>query len=460
LYKFATHYHKHFFQTSHRCNNIGGRYVKTFFILQKHRSIFLAALFLASIRLIFFLATMIWPIQNEAGVPVSPLVQSGTDLHYYKSVAVRLEETDALAVAGLYLRFYQDLRLPNYLAVGAQAALTDIRVQATGLLEYVNVGPAFPKLISLFDYRPDNTLALATAFLVIGMVAGIAWISWLHAAGTPTIWLFFFALLPSPNYFSISLGTDLPFMLATGLFFWSYRDDRWSKLNVPVWFGAIVLMALLRPTALSVLAFVFIDLCLMRKAPIAIGARAAIALAVLGLLTITLAYYLPHGVHVIGSSSKLKYFGVMVSEYYGGLFPAFPAWLDKSLSAFLLIGAKVLYFVGLRPSFGGTETWLVLLRSAPGLVLLPGLAWGLIMSGWRMRLFLVLFLVPIIAGPAQDRYSLPIQPILLFYCACAYSRAIAALFPQIQQASKDGPNFFNTWITPSLVKMTAGLKLP
>jgi len=434
--------------------------VKVFLIRKEFQAVFLVLLFLVVVRLAFFTATMIWPIPNEAGAPVSPLAQSGADLHYYKSVAVRLEESNAVDIARLYLQFYQNMSLPDVSVMGAQAALLDIRVQATRLLEYVNVGPAFPILLGLFDYGPDNTLTVAIVFLIISIVAGIVWVSWLYAVGMPTIWLIFSALLPGPLYFSISLSTDLPFMVATGIFFWSYMGSRWSNLNVLIWFSAIILMVLLRPTALSILAFVFIDLCLLQKSPIAVRTRLAMCFAVLGLLALTLAFYLPHGVHVIDGTSGMLYFGVFISDYQNGLFPGLPVWLDKSTSLLLLISAKVLYFVGLRPSFGGTETWLVLLRAAPGLLLLPGLIWGLFMADWRMRLFLLLFLSPIIAGPAQDRYSLPIQPILLYYCACAYSRAIMALFSQTLQTSKKGSDFFNTWIRPSLIKTTIRLNPP
>ena len=434
--------------------------VKILLIPKEHRSIFLIVLFATVVRLAFFSATIIWPIPNEAGAPVSPLVQSGSDLHYYKSVAVRLQETDALSIAGRYLQFYQEIRLPDFSAVGVQAALLDLRIQATKLLEYLNVGPAFPILLGLFDFKADNTLPVAIVFLIIGIATSIIWIAWLHGRGMPTIWLVLFAFLPGPLYFSIALSTDLPFMFVTGIFFWSYMDNRQSKANILLWFSAIVLMALLRPTALSILAFVVIDLCLLRKSQISLGARLTMGLSVIGLLAITLAYYLPHGIHVVGGTTQLQYFGVTISEYYSGLFAIFPEWIDKILSVLLLVGAKILYFVGLRPSFGNTETWLVLLRSAPGVVLLPGLAWGLIMTGWRMRLFLLLFLFPILAGPAQDRYSLPIQPILFYYCACAYSHVITRFFPDFLPSSKKGSNIFDTWIELSIVKITSRLKLP
>jgi len=425
---------------------------------KSHRSILLAVFFLAIARVGFFSATIIWPISNEAGLPVSPLAWSGTDLHYYNAVGVRWAKTSILAVGDLYWQFYQNLRIPDISDVGVHAAMSEIKKQV-GLLEldYFSLGPAFPALLILWDYGPGNTLPLAIFFLFLGISGGIVWIFWLRAAGLPTIWVILFCLLPGPIYFTISLGTDLPFLLAMGLFFCAYSGDRWKPANFFVWFGAILLMAMMRPTALSVLAFVVVDLCLQRNPPIAFGIRSTVSAAFLGLFLLTFAYYFPHGVHVIGGTSQLPYFGITAGEFYGGLYPGLPDWLDKGASLLLLIGAKILYFVGIRPSFGNTETWLVLIRTAPGLVLLPGLVWGLIFSGWRVRLFLVLFMLPNVVGPAQDRYSVPIQPLLLFYCACAYSRAMANLFETVNSPSKMRSAIFTNWVKPSLVKPNARL---
>jgi len=424
---------------------------------KSHRSILLAALFLAIVRVGFFSATIIWPIPNEVSQPVSPLFESGTDLHYYQNMAIRLAEIDVLTIFDQYRKFYGNLRIPDISTIGAHATLTEMRQQATGHLEYLNVGPAFPLLLLVTNYGPGNTLPLAIFFLILSLIGGAVWLFWLRAAGVPLFWLILFGLLPGPLYFTISLGTDLPFLLAMGLFFCAYSGDRWNPANFFVWFGAIFLMALMRPTGLSILAFVVADLCLQRNSPFAFGNRLMVGAVFFALFLVTLAYYFPHGVHVIGGTSQVPYFGITAGEFYGGLYPGLPDWLDKGVSLLLLIGAKILYFVGIRPSFGYTETWLVLIRSAPGLALLPGLVWGLFFSGWRVRLFLVLFLLPNMVGPAQDRYSLPIQPLLLFYCACAYSRAIENLFQSVNSLTKIRSAFFTNWVKPSLVKPNARL---
>jgi hypothetical protein len=59
----------------------------------------------------------------------------------------------------------------------------------------------------------------------------------------------------------------------------------------------------------------------------------------------------------------------------------------------------------------------VLLRSLPGVVFLPGLAFALARGTSADRLLVLTFILPVLSGPSQDRYLLPIQPILLFYAA-------------------------------------------
>ena len=105
--------------------------------------------------------------------------------------------------------------------------------------------------------------------------------------------------------------------------------------------------------------------------------------------------------------------------------------LNLSLSWLAFLAAKVLYLTGLRPSFGDTAAPMVLLRMLPGFIMLPGLFWLFVQANWRVRLFLFFFLSPIMLGITQDRYILPIQPVLFFYGAKAWGE-IARLCQKIK----------------------------
>ena len=136
-----------------------------------------------------------------------------------------------------------------------------------------------------------------------------------------------------------------------------------------------------------------------------------------------------------------QYFGIRSSEYIAGMIGILPTWLDLLVSWGALAGAKVLYFVGLRPSYGETTMTLVFVRAAAGLVLLPGLIHIIFAMPRRQKLFVALFCLPIFLGPAQDRYNLPIFPLLFLHGALAYQAlykrlrgswyVVSALYPYI-----------------------------
>jgi len=52
------------------------------------------------------------------------------------------------------------------------------------------------------------------------------------------------------------------------------------------------------------------------------------------------------------------------------------------------------------------------------------LFWLLVCAQWRLRLFVVFFVTPILLGISQDRYVLPIQPVLFFFGAKAWGAIV------------------------------------
>jgi len=82
-----------------------------------------------------------------------------------------------------------------------------------------------------------------------------------------------------------------------------------------------------------------------------------------------------------------------------------------------------LYFAGLRPSYGQTLPLLVVARAVVGVILLPGLLFLLVRGRTRDSILVILFSLPVFIGPTQDRYYLPILPILFYYGVLAYSAA-------------------------------------
>tara|TARA_B100000686_G_C16703491_1_gene924849 strand:+ start:99 stop:815 length:717 start_codon:yes stop_codon:yes gene_type:complete len=210
------------------------------------------------------------------------------------------------------------------------------------------------------------------------------------------------------------LSPDAIFAMLVCAFFLSYFREKWSTVDILVWVSAAILASLTRPNGYSLLLFVLIDMSIRH---LMYGRHHLYATFGTVIVFVIFSLYLyPYFITEIRKSlGDTAYFGVQSREYLQGLFAVIPDWIDIVASWLTLLGAKILYFVGIRPSYGSTEFEVVLIRAASGLILLPGLIYaGFAMPG-RQRLFMVLFCLPIFMGPTQDRYNLPVYPILFMY---------------------------------------------
>lgn len=373
---------------------------------------FMAALLVAiSTRVILFFGSMIVPIPNEKGLLISPLTaNTALDLSYYQWVrTLYFGESGLLMELGLFIEYFGRLATGN----------------VTGKLFLP--GPMFPGLLHLFDYGPDNSLPLSAVYLLLSVVLVAAWLRWLNRKGVGPIWLLVFAILPTPYWFMLNISTDLLFAVSVGAFWLLWLDEhehtvrRMTGITV-----VVVIAALLRPNALSLLFYLCVDVLVwevalkeQRKARL----RGLLFAALIAVISLVFAvFYAPYLYWVATGSGGSSYFGWLPKQYAVGLWPDLPTALNLGLSWLSLAAAKILYLTGLRPSFGDTEMPLVILRMSPGVIMLPGLIWLLFRASWRLRFFVVLFLAPIVLGISQDRYVLPIQPILFYYGTKAWGK--------------------------------------
>jgi hypothetical protein len=370
----------------------------------------LAAALLTAIvsRIALFFGSMFVPIPNESGLPISPLTaNTALDLgHYLRAREYYFDES--LSVLLPFIKFFG----------------------GGGTSQYFLPGPVFPSLLQIFDYGPGNTLPLSTAFLLlsVGLVAG--WLWWLWRNGVGWIWLYIFALLPTPYWFMLNVSTDLLFAGIVCAFWLLWFNKRILVERRMVGIAVIVVVAmLLRPNAISLLLFLGLDVLIREvalKAPGEARRRGLLFVALIAILLILFGlFYLPYVYWAVaGNAGSASYFGWLPKQYLDGLWPDLPVALNLVLSWSTLLVAKVLYLTGMRPTFGDTSALLVILRMLPGMIMLPGLFWLLFRANWRVRLFIVCFLAPILLGVSQDRYVLPIQPVLFFYGAKAWSGII------------------------------------
>jgi hypothetical protein len=287
-------------------------------------------------------------------------------------------------------------------------------------------GPVFPFVMRLFQYGPGNLLPLAVFYLVVSIGLAAAWLTWLSNKGVSAPWLIVFALIPNPIWFTLVISPDLLFAALFAVFFLLYFETRPSAAQTTGWVLALATMLLLRPNSFSVLMFVALHagwaMVQSRAFDIRRGILVTALLLVFGL------YLYPYFLNEMQKAgSVLSYFGFTPFEYINGIYPALPGWIDRPLSWGALVGAKLVYFVGLRPSYGFTNTLLVLARGGAGVILLPGIFY-LFWAGRRGEMALIgLYCLPIVLGPAQDRYYLPIYPILFLYGVMAYQAAWRAV---------------------------------
>ena len=360
----------------------------------------------AIFRIALFIFAIYAPIANENGKPVSPVsLQSGIDFFYFKTSAERLKAGLGPIIAE-YVEFYRaPFERHGYDALG-----------------HIEGGlPVTPLMMIAANYTEGNTLPLALVYLALSVIMAWLWLRWLHQRGVPPLWLLLFALIPNPLWFMLNISSDLPFAMLVSLFYIYYFAEEKGRATTAAWLIALALIPLTRATGYSIILFLTLDSLLFRSMPpsrkLAALAGCTVALAVFGVLLY------PNFMAVLRGNvgaNPFTYFGLISADFVDGIYHSLPAWLDKTLSWLSLFGGKLLYFTGLRPSYGDTSLWIVLIRSAAGLVLLPGIIWVAVRGENRDRLFIAAMLAPVLLGGTQDRYNLPIQPLLFYFGWKAY----------------------------------------
>lgn len=362
--------------------------------LRHDRALQVAVLVALASRVGLFAFALYFPIANERGYGVSPvLAPAYYDFAFYLESAARYVRAPGTLIAE-FVRFYGDpwsVPLPSLVS-----------------------GPVFPLLIALTGFSTGNYLPLGLAYLALGCAIATVWLWWLreHAFSLPVLLLF--AVLPNAIWFTLIVSTDLLFAAEFAIFYLAYFHSKPSRKTAATWSIALVLMVLTRPNGFSVLLFVALDAAwsFLRERRIA----PARAIAILVLLVVSALYLYPYFVgEMRKASGTLQYFGRTPAEYAAGLLPWAPRVIDLALSWLALLSAKLLYFAGLRPSYGVTAPLLVMLRALAGVLLLPGLLALLARAPLRQRALVALYCLPFLLGPSQDRYYLAIYPLLFIW---------------------------------------------
>ncbi len=356
-------------------------------------------------RLGLFVFAMYFPIPNEQGEPVSPLLPPAYfDYNFYLRSLTRYT-SDPAGIVNDFLWFYGS---------------------ASSRFAHIISGPAFPIVIGVTGFARGVLLPLALIYLAASGLLAAAWIYWLRRQGMHAGWLLVFAVLPQPIWFMLIVSPDLLFAAEFASFFLAYFAAKQTRATRAIWTLSLTLMVLTRPNSFSILLFVAAETAwaIIRRRPVTV----ARVIGTSFLLIASALYLYPYFLTEMARAGRvLTYFGHTPAEYLAGIY-GLPAWLDVPLSALSLVVAKALYFTGLRASYGATSDLLVLARAAGGLVLFPGLLALFVLAPARIKVLIALYCLPFLLGPAQDRYYLAVYPILFFYGATAISVAARSLF--------------------------------
>jgi hypothetical protein len=137
-----------------------------------------------------------------------------------------------------------------------------------------------------------------------------------------------------------------------------------------------------------------------------------------------LTYYIPYYWVHDSNAAVTSYWGILPVDYYKGLWVEWPVWISRTLSWLIFGISKLMYAVGLRPSYESIDLWLVVLRALPGMLFLPGLVYVVFAGQWFDRWFVIFFMLPIFIGASQERYLLALTPILLLWGTRAWGQTV------------------------------------
>jgi len=334
---------------------------------------------------LLFCLFLIWlPVVNDSGLRVTPLgIPAYLDYQYYASFTHNFLEGLA-----------QPFNLHNW--------------------EYWKSypGPIFPALLRLSDYANEQAY-LGFSYILIGLFLSISWATFLAKEQVPNFIIFFAACFPLLLYYTHIVSTDLPFAVAAFLFYRQYQKEQsYGFRGIGTLFALALLASLIRPNGVMFWPIVICAILLSSSSK----KEKSVAIAIVILISVYLAlfylpYYLEHRVNSIATS----YWNIFPEDYWSGNLLDSDSTLAKLFSVLILFLSKLLYSFGIRPSYAGVDSWLILARAIPGIPVLVGTVIWFCKSNIYDRCFLALFLIPVFAGASQERYTFSIVPFALLW---------------------------------------------
>jgi hypothetical protein len=274
-------------------------------------------------------------------------------------------------------------------------------------------------LIRLAGFE-ENRYLLRWIYLIAGAFLGWHWSKFLSKRGEP-LWLqILTACFPALVYYSFLVSTDLLYACLIALWLVSARavlEKKAGAFSATV--GVMFLLLLARPNSLALLPMM--TLLAWRVKSFKSWLLWSLFWGLVG--AYMLIYYLPYYWVHDRNAGATHYWGFLPTDYYKGLWTELSAWISQPLSWLLFAISKLMYAVGLRPSYTSIDGWLVIIRALPALLFMPGIIYLFVAAERFERLFVFFFMLPIFIGASQERYLLALTPILLLWGVRAWRRA-------------------------------------
>ena len=340
----------------------------------------------------FFVYLPFFNFENEFGERISPLIpQSKGDISFFS-------------------KFKDDAWRPliNLIQVQNFESLND------WILNDFYPGPFFPWLLKLTGYVDGTTYILPVFFTVFGIINCIIWSLNLRTLNATLTEQILVILYPNLIYYTFVISTDMLFCLFFGMFYYLLKLKERNIFNFSILFFLILMCSVTRPNFLILLPLLGYYLWTSRSYFTKFTFIVSI-ISVFLLGAISIVYYLPYFLAYNNASSVISYWGVTQKTYLNGIFVNLPEFLNLTFSWLILGLSKIIYLTGLRPSYSGMDNTIVLIRSLGGVMILPGIFYLLLRGENFEKLIFIIFVSPVLIGASQERYLMPICPILIFY---------------------------------------------
>ncbi|PPR79535.1 MAG: hypothetical protein CFH01_00366 [Alphaproteobacteria bacterium MarineAlpha2_Bin1] len=362
-------------------------------------------------RFLVWTFAIFYPIPNETGLLISPILpNSGIDLNFYLSETIKYKN---------YL-----LSIYNYIF---SSSLTYVTNDPNFSDVPISPGPIFPVILIISNFI-NYPWVLSFLYLLISSYLIYISIKWLNKKNIHWFWLLSFGGLPVPFWYMLNISPDLIFSLVVTLYIFVITDTR-DTINKHIYYLLILcfLSILLKPNGISL--FIFSSYFILFNYSFN---RILLVFIIFTFIILSIGFIYFYGnyliSYILSSNEHRTFFGYYQKEYFIGIYDFLPKIVDQLFSIISLAIIKLIYFSGIRPTYGDTLNLFIIIRSSAGLIIFPGIIWLFIKANNNIRIFTIIFLIPIMLGLAQERYSIPIYPLLYYYGVLFYSNSFKSIY--------------------------------